>query len=113
MVFGLELQKLDDLRGKIFEHLSFVELARDNFSQLGRDNTQIFDAKYFGIADPDEMTRCRKVCFFFSRKWRIDFPARSVSPRIVFGINWEHIRLWFREMTTRCCSDRWLNTYRV
>ena len=59
-VLRLNLRKLDYLRSKIFWNFSFVELTRDDLTQLGRDNTQkgIFfarnvDAKYIHILDMD------------------------------------------------------------
>jgi hypothetical protein len=35
----LDLRKLNDLCGKIFRNLSFVELTSNNLTQLSRDNT--------------------------------------------------------------------------
>jgi hypothetical protein len=40
-VLRLDLSKIDDLRGKVFGNLLFVQLTRNDFTQLGRDNTRM------------------------------------------------------------------------
>ena len=59
-VLGLYLRKVHNFRCKILGYLSFIELTRNNLTELGRNHARMrvvfsrdVDAKYIGIPGPE------------------------------------------------------------